>query len=59
MIRLPQVTEDDIRLYLGDKTDLPSETIARITPEIYNRLDCSPMYEQIDTLALLLTKSND
>lgn len=53
------MTEDDIRLYLGDNTDLPNETIARITPEIYNRLDYSPMYEQIDTLALLLTKSND
>jgi len=53
------MTDEDILHYLGDNTDLPDEVIARITPEIYNRLDYSPIYEQIDTLALLLTKDND
>lgn len=53
------MTDDDIRLYLEDNTDLSDETITRITPQIYNKLDYSPMYEQIDTLALLLTKDHD
>ena len=52
------MTDDDIRLYLGDNTDLSDEDIARITPQIHNKLDYSPMFEQIDTLAFLLTKNN-
>jgi hypothetical protein len=49
------MTSDDIKLYLEDNTDLSDEAIKVITPEIYNRLDYKPMYEQIDQLTLLLT----
>jgi len=49
------MTSEDIKLYLQDKTDLSDAVIRVITPEIYNRLDYQPMYEQIDQLALLLT----
>lgn len=50
------MTYDDIRLYLEDNTDLSDEAISRIAPGIQDRLDYSPMYEQIDTLVLLLTR---
>jgi hypothetical protein len=50
------MTYDDIRLYLEDNTDLSDEAISRIAPVIQDRLDYSPMYEQIDTLVLLLTR---
>lgn len=46
---------EDIQLYLQDNTDLSDEVINTITTEIYNRLDYTPMYEQIDELTLLLT----
>ena len=52
------MTIEDITLYLGDNTDLTDKQISDIAEEIYNRLDYSPMYEQIDTLALLLTQPN-
>lgn len=51
------MTNDEIRIYLEDNTDLSDEEIAIITPEIYNRLDYSSMFEQIDNLALLLLES--
>lgn len=49
------MTDNDIKLYLQDNTDLSDEVISLITPQIYNRLDYQPMYEQIDELTLLLT----
>ena len=49
------MTTEDIKLYLQDNTDLSDEVIRAITPDIYNRLDYQPMYEQIDVLTLLLT----
>ena len=49
------MTDDDIKLYLQDTTNLSDKVISWITPEIYNRLDYKPMYEQIDELTLLLT----
>ena len=49
------MTTEDIKLYLQDNTDLSDEVIRVITPDIYNRLDYKPMYEQIDALTLLLT----
>ena len=52
------MTDDDIRLYLQDNTDLSDKVISLITPQIYNRLDYKPMYEQIDELTLLLTTAD-
>lgn len=49
------MTTDDIKLYLQDNTDLSDQVISDIAENIYNRLDYQPMFEQIDTLALLLT----
>ena len=49
------MTSEDIKLYLQDNTDLSDEVIRVITPDIYNRLDHRPMYDQIDELTLLLT----
>ena len=49
------MTTEDIKLYLQDNTDLSDEVIRVITPDICNRLDYQPMYEQIDALTLLLT----
>lgn len=48
------MNEYDIKIYLGDTTDLPEERIAELARLIYNRLDYSSMYEQIDVLAKLL-----
>ena len=42
------MTSEDIKLYLQDNTDLSDAEIRVITPEIYNRLDYQPMYEQMD-----------
>lgn len=49
------MTSEDIKLYLQDNTDLSDEVIRVITPEIYKRLNYSPMYDQIDELTRLLT----
>ncbi len=49
------MTYDDIRLYLEDNTDLSDEEISQIAPAIQDRLDYTPMYEQIDVLTLLLS----
>ena len=49
------MTTDDIKHYLRDMTNLSNDVINTITPQIYNRLDYSPMFEQIDALALELT----
>ncbi len=54
-LHLSPMTSEDIKLYLQDNTDLSDEVIRVITPDIYNRLDYQPMYEQIDALTLLLT----
>lgn len=49
------MTEYDIKIYLGDTTDLPEEQIVSLSRLIYCRLDYTPMYEQIDNLVKLLT----
>lgn len=49
------MTTDDIKHYLLDNTDLSNDVINTITPQIYNRLDYQPMFEQIDALTLELT----
>jgi hypothetical protein len=48
------MSEYDIKIYLGDTTDLPDEQIASLSRLIYFRLDYSSMYEQIDNLVKLL-----
>ena len=53
------MTSEDIKGYLQDNTDLSDAVIRVITPEIYKRLNYQPMYDQIDDLALLLTKHID
>lgn len=47
--------EFDIKIYLGDTTDLPEDQIASLATRIYCRLDYSPLYEQIDELVKLFT----
>ena len=46
---------DDIKGYLQDNTDLSDEVINYIAPQILNRLDYQPIYNQIDVLAHQLT----
>ena len=53
------MTLDDIITYLGDNTDLSDELIATISDEIYNTLDYTPMFNQIDQLVIELTKRSD
>ena len=49
------MTEYDIKIYLGDTTDLPEEQVTSLAARIYCRLDYSPLYEQIDELVKLFT----
>ena len=51
------MTIDDITLYLGDNTELANDLIASLAEEIFERLDYSCMYDQIDTLVGLLTSA--
>ena len=49
------MNEYDIKIYLGDTTDLPEEQITSLAARIYCRLNYSPLYEQIDELVKLFT----
>ena len=49
------MNEYDIKIYLGDTTDLPEEQITSLAARISCRLDYSALYEQIDELVKLFT----
>ena len=48
------MTRDDIRLHLEDNHSLNDEQIDALTTEIFNRLDYTPMWDQIDVLTAIL-----
>lgn len=48
------MTEDEIKCYLADSTDLSDDLLAEAACRIYSRLDYSGMYEQIDLLVELM-----